>query len=209
MRILVTAGPTREYFDTVRFISNPSSGKMGFATATAALQRGHQVVLVSGPVALPQPKGAELIDVVSADEMFEAASAAFESCDAAILTAAVCDYKPARKLDHKLKKRATPRPITLQPTRDIATHLGEIKGHRVIIGFAMEDRDARRNAAQKLRRKRCDAIVLNGMLNVAGDVATIEMLTADGNWSRPYQGPKVQLAFVIIDLLERLAGPRT
>ena len=124
MHILVTAGPTREYFDTVRFISNPSSGKMGYAIATAAIERGHDVVLVSGPVALPDPKGADVTRVTSAREMLEACVSALDGCDAVIMTAAVCDYRPSRQLDHKLKKHHRVRPIHLQPTEDILPYVG-------------------------------------------------------------------------------------
>ncbi len=204
MRILVTAGPTREYFDTVRFISNPSSGKMGYAIADAARRRGHRVVLVSGPVALQAPAGVTVIRVVSAQEMFEASCGVFDGCDAAIMTAAVCDYRPARRLDHKLQKHAHPRAIKLVPTRDIASHLGRVKEHRVMIGFAMEDHDHRRHAEAKLRRKRCDAIVLNGPENVGGDRATIEILQANRGWSPSITGTKPMIARHVVKLVERL-----
>ena len=206
MRILVTAGPTQEYFDTVRFVSNPSSGKMGYAVAAEARRRGHSVVLVSGPVALPPPARVEVIRVTSAREMFEAAVDAFAACDAAVLTAAVCDYRPARRLDHKLKKQARPRHITLVPTADIAAHLGKIKGRRVVIGFAMEDHDHYRHAEQKLRRKNCDAIVLNGRTNIGADDATVEILTAGGRWTPPRKGTKARIAAIVLDLADQLAA---
>ena len=205
MRILVTAGPTQEYFDTVRFISNPSSGKMGYALAAEACLRGHRVILVSGPVQIAPPDGVEFIGVVSAEEMFDACVKAFDLCDAAVMTAAVCDYRPARRLDHKLRKRAAARHVTLLPTRDIAAHLGEIKGDRVLIGFAMEDHDQHVHAEQKLRRKRCDAIVLNGKQNIGSDHASIEVFLADGTWTPVRQGSKERIASVVIDLVERLA----
>ena len=204
MRILVTAGPTREFFDSVRFISNPSSGRMGYAIAAAALARGHEVVLVSGPVEIEAPAGVELVPVVGADEMFEAAVRAFERCRAAIMTAAVCDYRPARRLPRKLKKQAKPRRITLAPTRDICAHLGSIKGDRVVIGFAMEDHNERPNAEAKLARKRSDAIVLNGIGNVGSAQATVEIVTADGQWSDPITGTKRQVATHVVRLTERL-----
>ncbi|MEE9296761.1 MAG: phosphopantothenoylcysteine decarboxylase [Phycisphaerae bacterium] len=204
MRILVTAGPTREYFDTVRFISNPSSGKMGYAIASRARQCGHDVVLVSGPVAMEDPTGVDVIHVITADEMFKASCTAFASCDAAVLTAAVCDYRPKRKLDRKLKKRARPRPITLVPTRDIAAHLGRIKAHRVVIAFAMEDHDHHKHAEEKLRKKKCHAIVLNGPDNVGGDNAAVEILQAQRRWSKPIRGKKSRIAGVVIDLVEEL-----
>ena len=204
MRILVTAGPTREFFDTVRFISNPSTGKMGYAIAEAAAARGHQVGLVSGPVGLEPPEGVEHVSVVTAEEMFVVCCSLFQEADAAILTAAVCDYRPARVLDHKLKKRARVRHITLNPTRDICAHLGSIKGERVVIGFAMEDHDHRRHAEAKLVRKCCDAIVLNGPDNVGSDQATVEVLTRDGKWSPPISGSKLRVAEHVVRLAERL-----
>jgi phosphopantothenoylcysteine decarboxylase/phosphopantothenate--cysteine ligase len=208
MRILVTAGPTREFFDSVRFISNPASGKLGYAIAAAALQRGHEVVLISGPVSLPAPEGARVIHVVSAREMFEAATSAFAECQAAVMTAAVCDYRPSRRLSHKLKKQPRPRTIQLQPTEDICAHLGRAKGRRLVIGFAMEDHDDHANAERKLRSKRCDAMVLNSIANIAGDAAEVEILRADSGWSGPRAGTKAQLGAVVVDLVEELASTR-
>ncbi|RJP39712.1 MAG: phosphopantothenoylcysteine decarboxylase [Phycisphaerales bacterium] len=202
MKLLVTAGPTREFFDSVRFISNPSSGKMGYAIAAEAARRGHGVVLVSGPVDLPDPPGVRVERVVSADEMFEASVAAFDECDAAVMTAAVCDYRPSRRLPHKLQKRNQPRQILLQPTRDICAHLGSIKGDRVVVGFAMEDHDAHAHAESKLKRKNCDAVVLNGLANVGADLAEVEILTADGRWTGPYRGAKAEIAARIVERIE-------
>ena len=204
MRILVTAGPTREYFDTVRFISNPSSGKMGFAIAAEAAARGHEVVLVSGPVAIAEPADVQVVHVVSAEEMFGAAVSAFEDCRAAVMTAAVCDYRPTRRLDHKLKKKNRVRPIQLQPTRDICAHLGRTKGDRFVVGFAMEDHDHLAHAEKKLQGKHCDAIVLNGIENVAGDDAEIRFLLANGGWQASIGGAKVILAEAIVNLIEVL-----
>ena len=204
MRILVTAGPTREYFDSVRFISNPSSGKMGFAIAAEAVSRGHDVVLVSGPVAIADPSNVRVVHVGSAQEMFNAAVSAFEECHVAVMTAAVCDYRPTRRLDHKLKKENRVRPIQLRPTRDICAHLGRTKGDRVVVGFAMEDHNHRANAERKLQRKHCDAIVLNGIENVAGDDAEIEILRADSGWQAAIGGSKVVLAEAVVDLVENL-----
>ena len=208
MRMLVTAGPTREFFDTVRFISNPSSGKMGYAIASEAANRGHTVVLVSGPVALPSPSGVRVIPVVSAAAMFEESRTAFEGCDAAVMTAAVCDYRPSRTLEHKLKKRSRPRPITLVPTRDIAAELGRAKGNRVLVGFAMEDQNHHAHAEAKLHKKRCDAMVLNGIANVGGDRAEVEILRASGGWSPPMRGTKAKIASRVVDLVEQLVAER-
>lgn len=206
MKILITAGPTREFFDTVRFISNPSSGRMGFALAEAAVRRGHEVVLVAGPVALERPRGVEYVSVVSAAEMSAACKRVWASCDAAIMTAAVCDYRPSVKLKHKLQKRHAVRPIKLEPTEDIATALGKSKRERVLIGFAMEDHDHHAHAEGKLRRKRCDAIVLNGPENVGGDRAAVEILVAGGVWTAPITGSKRQVAAKIVKLCEELAS---
>lgn len=206
MRILVTAGPTREYFDTVRFISNPSTGKMGYAIAIELALRGHDVVLISGPVNLPPPEHVEVIHVESAEEMFQASTSIFETCHAAVMTAAVCDYRPARRLDHKLKKQNRPREIRLKPTRDILAHLGRVKGGRVLVGFAMEDHDHRNSAERKLRRKNCDAIVLNGIDNVGSDRASVEILRISSGWSKTFSGTKRRVARVVADLVEDLAG---
>ena len=205
MRILVTAGPTREFFDPVRFISNSSSGKMGYAIATEAARRGHNVDLVSGPVELPAPEGVKVTRVVTAQEMFEAATALFPRCRAAIMTAAVCDYRPASRLDHKLKKSHRARSLRLVPTPDILAHLGKKKGDRVLIGFAMEDRDDHRRAEGKLRRKRCDAMVLNGLRNVGGDRATVQVFRPAVGWDPPVSGTKLRIAKLVVDLVERLS----
>ncbi len=204
MRILLTAGPTREFFDSVRFISNPSSGKLGYHIACEAAQRGHEVVLVSGPVQLPEPNGVTVHHVVTAQEMFEVVTSLFAGCRAAVLTAAVCDYRPSRRLDHKLKKQNRVRTIHLQPTLDICAYLGIQKGSRVLVGFAMEDHDHRANAEAKLRRKRCDAMVLNGIANVGGDSAEVEILRAGAGWSGPVSGSKGKIAALLVDLVEEL-----
>ncbi len=209
MRILVTAGPTREFFDTVRFISNPSSGKMGYALARAARRRGHEVVLVSGPVALRPPKDVETVHVVTAAEMARACKRAFTTCDAVIMTAAVCDYRPEVRLDHKLKKRRKTRAIKLLPTEDILAGLGRRKGRRVLIGFAMEDHQAERNAESKLRRKKLDAILLNGPENIGGDRAKMELLLGGGAWESWPAASKAGVAAKVVRLAERLVDERT
>lgn len=206
MRLLITAGPTREYFDSVRFLSNPSTGKMGYALAAAGLRRGHTVTLISGPVALTPPPGCGCIHVVSAAEMASAAKRAFGRADAAIMTAAVCDYRPQRRVDHKVAKRNRPRSLVLVPTEDIATALGRAKGSRIVIGFAMEDHDHHAHAEAKLHRKHCDAMILNGPENIGADTASIEILTADGIWSPPCHATKRALATRIIRLAEALVA---
>lgn len=208
MHLLVTAGPTREYFDTVRFISNPSSGRMGFAIAAAAAEQGHRVTLVSGPVSETTPAGVERVDVVTAAEMLDASRLVFDECDAAVMTAAVCDYRPADRLERKFHKQATARNVTLEPTEDICATLGQMKAHRVLIGFALEDHDHHRRAERKLARKHCDAIVLNEPGNIGSDRATIEILIADYGWRPPVSGTKLELARVVVQLVEGFVSNR-
>ncbi len=209
MRILVTAGPTREFLDTVRFLSNSSTGKMGHAIAAESARRGHDVVLISGPVELSAPDGVEVLRVISAREMYEACVLRFGECHAAVMTAAVCDYRPASRSDRKWKKECSTRSLTLEPTEDILAHLGTIRERQVLIGFAMEDHDHHQNAEAKLKRKGCDAIVLNGPGNVGADTARIEILRADGGWSPAFSDTKAKVAAVVVDLVEVLAGSQS
>ena len=169
MRVLVTAGPTREYLDDVRFLSNPSSGKMGFACAVAAARAGHAVTLVTGPVALPDPPGVTTVRVVSADDMYRAVMKAYATSDAVIMTAAVGDYRPARRVDGKLKKSSRTLTLRLVRTRDILKALGARKGKRILIGFALEVQDAVHQAMLKYKKKKLDYIVLNAPKSFAAD----------------------------------------
>ena len=202
MHLLVTAGPTREYFDSVRFLSNASSGRMGYNIAIEALRRGHRVTLVSGPVELPPPPDANMIYATSGDDMYQACCRVFSECHAAVMTAAVCDYRPAVRADKKIKKTGEPVTFDMEPTSDICAHLGSIKGNRRVIGFAMEDHKGRAHAREKLISKNCDAIVLNHPDNLGLRNGTIEMLLADGTWNGPYHGTKEELAARILNLLE-------
>ena len=207
MRILVTAGPTREPFDSVRFISNPSSGKMGFAVAAAAATRGHTVTLVAGPVGLPEPKGVRTIHVVSSAEMARACKTCFRDSDVVIMTAAVCDYRPARPARRKLAKSREPREITLVPTEDILASLGRRKTRsQILIGFAMEDSQPRRKARAKLERKNLDAIFLNGPANIGSDQAEVELLVRGVQWQPWPRASKRRVADRIVRLAERLSA---
>lgn len=208
MRLLITAGPTREYLDPVRFLSNASSGKLGYAIAAAAVRRGHAVELISGPVELKPPPGVKVTHVGTSQEMFEAAVSIFSKCDAAIMAAAVCDYRPAKRSTRKLKKTGDELTITFRPTKDIAAHLGRIKQGRILIGFALESHDGPANAEEKLRRKRCDAIVLNRPDTIGADRATVQILLAPDRWQPPSTGTKPQVARKIVRLAETLAAGR-
>ncbi|MDD5350922.1 MAG: phosphopantothenoylcysteine decarboxylase [Chthoniobacteraceae bacterium] len=165
MKFLITAGPTREPIDPVRYISNRSSGKMGYAIAQAALEAGHEVVLVSGPVALNAPAGAQLVRVTTADEMYDAVHAHLAGVDIAVLCAAVADFKPASCAPRKIKKRDGVPTIKLVPTRDILASLGALRPKKFLLaGFAAETGDLEKNAREKLEKKQCDAVIANDVL---------------------------------------------
>lgn len=160
--VVITAGPTHEPIDPVRYLSNASSGKMGYALAQAAAAHGAEVTLVSGPVSQPKPTGVKLVGVTTAAEMLAATQEAFESADAAILAAAVSDYRPAKSSDHKLKKAAEPlEALELVENEDILATISATRGGRVVIGFAAETNDVTDNARKKLEHKGCDLIVAN------------------------------------------------
>src|SRR6266478_5014191 len=160
MQILITAGPTREYLDDVRFLSNASSGKMGYALAQAALEAGHKVVLVSGPTSLAPPAGCEFHATETTGEMYDACLALFPKCDGVIGAAAVCDYRPRERLSGKIGKTGKPLQLELVETSDILAELGRRKegNRRWVVGFALESRNPRENALRKLKAKGCDAI---------------------------------------------------
>ncbi|MEJ2745421.1 MAG: phosphopantothenoylcysteine decarboxylase [bacterium] len=158
---LVTAGPTREYLDPVRFLSNPSTGKMGYAIARAARARGSKVILVSGPVSLGPPKGVRTIHVESSEEMRKAVMRAIKDASIVIMSAAVADYRPHRRLSRKMKKGACRIDLPMVRTRDILAELGWKRGNRILVGFAAETGKPEREARRKLEEKNLDLIVAN------------------------------------------------
>jgi phosphopantothenoylcysteine decarboxylase/phosphopantothenate--cysteine ligase len=182
--VLVTAGPTREPLDPVRFLSNRSSGKMGYAIAEAAAARGARVILVSGPTALAPPPGADVIRVETAEEMYRAVLAELESAGVVIKAAAVADYRPTHKADNKIKKGGALSEVALEPTPDILAELGKRKGPRILVGFAAETDDVLANARAKLQRKNLDLVVANdvGRVGAGFDVDTnaVTILDATG-----------------------------
>lgn len=201
---LVTAGPTYESIDPVRFIGNHSSGKMGYAIAESLVNRGAQVLLVSGPTALPVPRGVEPIRVTTAAEMYEAVVGRFAKADAAILCAAVADYTPENKSTHKIKREKEPLTLALKPTADIAATLGkQKKKDQLTIGFALETDNEVTNAQKKLQTKNLDMIVLNS-LNDEGagfdsDTNKITIIKKDGIVATYPVQPKQKVAEIIID----------
>ena len=204
LHVIVTAGPTREYIDPVRYLSNESSGTMGFAIARAAVARGFRVTLIAGPVHQETPDGVERIDVVSALDMLEAMQAHFQDADAIFMAAAVGDFRPKTQLAAKWKKKeeggggAT---LELVENPDLLATIAAHKGHRKVIAFALETSDGEQRAAAKLVRKNADYIVLNGAaaLNAASSTATL--IDADGTvWSVEDQ-PKSETAAALVNLL--------
>jgi phosphopantothenoylcysteine decarboxylase / phosphopantothenate---cysteine ligase len=161
--VLVTAGPTREKIDPVRFISNHSTGKMGYALAEEAKKQGAKVILISGPVELPAPVGMEVVKVESADEMYNAVLKYYESANVVIKTAAVADYRPKIAYDHKVKKQAGDSSIELERTKDILLELGKRKRNQLLVGFAAETENVEEYARKKLNAKNADMIVANNV----------------------------------------------
>ena len=204
IRCLVTAGPTREYIDPVRFISNPSSGKMGYALAEAASRRGWQVDLVSGPVALNTPADVILHSIETAQQLRDTLVELFPRCDLLLMAAAVSDLRPIRKLKHKEKKNSASRKLDLEPTPDSLLELGRRKENRVLVGFAAETENLEENGKRKLNQKNLDWIAINRVGHEIGfqsDYNEILMLAADG--SRHMLGPalKLDLANHLLDVL--------
>lgn len=185
-KVLITAGPTYEAIDPVRFIGNHSSGKMGVALANTAANLGADVTLVIGPSAIKKMHpNINRVDVVSAEDMFKATTAKFNIADIAILAAAVSDYKPARQEKQKIKKKDSNLNINLVPTKDILATLGKIKKHQFLVGFALETNDELKNAKAKLKRKNLDLIVLNSLKDKGagfkGDTNKITLIDANTN----------------------------
>jgi phosphopantothenoylcysteine decarboxylase/phosphopantothenate--cysteine ligase len=174
VRFLITAGPTREPMDPVRYLSNRSSGKMGYAIAEAALDGGHDVLLVSGPVAIDPPEGAKLISVSTSDQMFDAVHQHAGACDIVVMCAAVADYKPATVSPDKIKKGHEIFSLKLLPTRDILASLAKSDRQFLLIGFAAETQNVEENAQKKLRDKNCDVVVANDVSNTRSGMETDE-----------------------------------
>jgi len=202
MRILITAGPTREYVDDVRFLSNASSGRMGYSIAASAIERGHEVVLVTGPVALPVPAGAEAHHIETTGQLRSSCLELFPECDGVIATAAVCDYRPRERVDGKMTKTGQPIVLELVETSDVLAELGSQKDHRWVVGFALESQDPRNNAMRKLRMKHCDCIVLNDTSAISSLENQVEILSADAETIAEFAGAKSKIATQLIEFIE-------
>lgn len=206
LRLLVSAGPTREYLDPVRFLSNPSSGRMGYAVAEAARDRGAEVVLVSGPTCLQDPWGVEVIRVESALEMRQAILERYPWAEAVVMAAAVADYRPAEVLRDKEPKVEAERTLRLVPNPDILKELGERKGGRVLVGFAMETAQGLERAREKLRRKNLDLIALNWVnregVGFGSPENEVVLIARDGRVLELPRMEKRQVAHRILDLVK-------
>lgn len=207
-KILVTAGPTHEPIDPVRFIGNRSSGKMGFAIATAAAQRGAEVTLVSGPVSLHTPRNTRRVDVETAAEMERAVESAYPDADAVIMSAAVADFAPAQSRDRKIKRETSSgdtMQLDLVKNPDILKILGEKKTRQVLVGFALETHDELQHAQKKLKSKNLDMIVMNRAgqegAGFGTDTNIVTVITADG---KSVELPKMSKYDVAHELLNRL-----
>jgi phosphopantothenoylcysteine decarboxylase / phosphopantothenate---cysteine ligase len=208
-RILITSGPTRQFLDPVRYLTNASSGRMGRALAEATLELGHDVVIVTGPVEVEYPAAARIIPVVSTEDMLAASAAEFDRCDGLIGAAAPCDYRPVRVESHKIAKTGQPIDLHLIETDDVVATLGANKDGRWVVGFALETEDHRLRALAKLERKFCDLIVSNTPAAISSPNNEVEILTPTGEVLAALAGTKEDVARSILQIIQRrLIAPR-
>jgi phosphopantothenoylcysteine decarboxylase/phosphopantothenate--cysteine ligase len=207
MRILITVGGTREYIDPVRFISNASSGRMGYALVRAALRAGHKVTLITAPTTQGLPSGAKVVEVETAAQMFEAVKEGFEICNCLIMVAAVSDYTPVRPSKTKIKKSNKSLILRLKPTADILKWAGKHKRkNQFVVGFALEDRNLRQNAEVKLKEKNLDMIIANTSAAIGTGKSTVQIKTPDCKWLKFPTATKATIARQIIREVESISG---
>jgi phosphopantothenoylcysteine decarboxylase/phosphopantothenate--cysteine ligase len=205
VRFLITAGPTREPIDPVRYLSNRSSGKMGYAIAEAAIEAGHEVVLISGPVNVDRPRGVAVIPVSTSDEMFDAVQQHTSRCDILVMCAAVADYKPAKVSQSKIKKRDANLSLELKPTRDILASLPVKDRQYLVVGFAAETDNIEANARKKLREKHCDIIVANdARVGMENDENEVEIFLRDAEKKTISRTSKKILARELVKVFENV-----
>ena len=208
-KILITAGPTREMLDPVRFLSNLSTGKMGYALAKVAVSKGYRVSLVSGPTDLEPPKGVKFYAVISAIQMKKVCAKLFPRHDGLIMTAAVCDFMPAAVGRHKIPS-AKGLTLKLKRTPDILASLAKRKGRKVVIGFCLETQDLIRRAAEKLIRKKLDGIVANfydpnGHIPFGKRRVEVHLIDATGKVRRITDRSKMQISKILLGWMESLS----
>jgi len=203
-RILITSGPTRQYLDPVRYLTNASSGRMGAALSEACLQAGHDVTIVSGPVEVSYPEQARVVRVVSTEEMLVAACTEFALCDGMIGVAAPCDYRPVTVAEQKLHKTGAGLTLELIETPDVVATLGAAKrADQWVVGFALETEDHRFRAIRKLEQKSCDLIVLNSPSAMNSTHTQIEILNRAGRVILSVSGTKLEVAIRIVETIAR------
>ena len=204
MNVIVTAGPTREYIDTVRFITNASSGRMGYACAAAAIEAGHHVTLITGPVSLQPPAAAEVVRFVGVADLRSALEERFDGCDALIMAAAVGDFTVAGPRRSKIPRSGGPVQITLVPTEDILAALGaRRRAGQVLVGFALEDDAEVEKARREMAAKGCDYVVLNRPAAMSAEVSEACIISRAGIVLPWAARPKEELARHIVALLAR------
>jgi phosphopantothenoylcysteine synthetase/decarboxylase len=204
LRFLITAGGTREYIDPVRFISNASTGKMGYSLARGAIAAGHKVILITGPTALRRPKEAKVVNVETSAQMFDAVKRHFAKCDCLMMAAAVADYTPAKKSKNKIKKNAGHLTLKLEPTPDIVKWAGRNKKNQIVVGFALEDKSIRKNAEQKLKEKNLDMIIANTPAAIAADKTSVQVKVPTVTWIKLPRATKLSTAKRIVHFIEKL-----
>jgi phosphopantothenoylcysteine decarboxylase/phosphopantothenate--cysteine ligase len=209
-RIVITSGPTRQYLDPVRYLTNASSGRMGLALTQAALDLGHEVVVISGPVSVNYPSRATVFDVITTQEMLDAARREFQRSDGLIGAAAPCDYMPTQVQAQKLTKTGQGLQLALIETPDIVATLGAAKlPHQWVVGFALETEDVRFRAIVKMARKCCDMMVSNSASAMNAEDNSVEVIHRDGNVLEHLSGPKRDVAIGILRHIQiRLIEPK-
>jgi len=202
-RILITSGPTREYLDPVRYLSNASSGQMGRCLAAAAIDSGYEVIVVSGPVDVDYPAQATVISVETTRQMLDAVVEQWDQCVGIIAAAAPCDFRPASPSDSKIKRNGDePLSISLVANPDILKTIGDSKqSHQWSIGFALETENGIENAVAKLKRKNCDLIVLNSPTAINAASSEVKIIGSDGAVVLEANGPKTEIAASILKLM--------
>lgn len=202
-RILITSGPTRQYLDPVRYLTNASSGQMGCRLAEAAIDAGHDVVVITGPVSITYPTAAQVIKVISTEEMLAASQEAFDGCDGLIGVAAPCDYRPVHVQADKIKKTGEPLLLELIETYDVVATLGKVKGDRWMVGFALETDDHRLRALAKLEKKSCDLMVLNGPEAMNANETSVEVIAPDGQVVLRLTGSKADVSRQVFQIIQQ------
>ncbi len=202
MKIVITAGGTREYIDPVRYITNASTGKMGYALANAAIDAQMEVTLISAPTAIERPDVDKFVSVETSEQMYHAVRESLNGSDCLVMAAAVSDYAPSQSSDTKLKKKQQKLTLELKPTIDILSWVGKNKTNQYVVGFALEDRDLLINAQEKLINKNLDMIIANSPDAISADYSSIYIKTRQQDWKQYHNISKQESAKIIISELQ-------